>query len=208
MFVDRKDAGQQLAEALSGFEKENPLVLAIPRGGVIVAAEVARQLNADFSLLVSRKLPYPFSPEAGFGAVAEDGSLFLIPGADQRLNQDEIWEIIDAQREVIEQRIAVLRKNKPLPEITGRNVILIDDGIAMGSTMSASINLCINKKANRIIVAVPVAGPRIVPEIERMVDDLIVLETPQRFRAVAQVYKHWHDVTDEEALAVLNEFNI
>lgn len=203
MFQDRTDAGKQLAQALEGYGDDNVLVLAIPRGGAELGYQVAKHLDAEFSILVSRKLPFPDNPEAGFGAMAEDGSRFIFKDAASHLPAPTIERIVEDQTDEIERRIRVLRGGGPLPEIENRTVILVDDGIAMGSTMRASIRSCKNRNAGKIVVAVPVASPQVAREIEDMVDELIVLETPPFFRAVAQVYEHWHDVSDEEVLDIM-----
>ncbi|MGC9349848.1 MAG: phosphoribosyltransferase family protein, partial [Anaerolineae bacterium] len=111
--------------------------------------------------------------------------------------------IKERQREEIERRIEVLRKGEPLPEIGGRTVILVDDGIAMGSTMRASIRLCKHRGAAKIVVAAPVAGEQIVRDLRRLVDEVVVVETPAYFRAVAQVYRDWYDVPDTEVLEIM-----
>jgi len=203
MFKDRKDAGQQLGKALENFKEKNPLVLAIPRGGVEVGYEVAKHLNADFSVLIARKLPLPFNPEAGFGAIAEDGTYYVIEGIKYQLSDDDISRIVKDQKNEIQRRIDVLRKGKKLPEIKDRVVILVDDGIATGSTMIVSVRLCKNQKAKKIIVSTPVTGKDTAREFEKIVDDLIVLKTPPFFRAVAQVYENWYDVPDDEVLKIL-----
>ncbi|HDQ71519.1 MAG TPA: phosphoribosyltransferase [Chloroflexi bacterium] len=203
MFDDRKDAGQQLGQALERYRGQRLLVLAIPRGGAEVGYRVARYLDADFSLLIARKLPFPTNPESGFGAIAEDGSTFIYPTAAARVPRESIEEIINYQKEEIERRIEVLRDGEPLPDLADRTVILVDDGIAMGSTMRASIQLCKNQKAGHVVVAVPVAGERAIRDIKPLVDDVVVLESPSYFRAVAQVYRHWRDVHDREVLEIM-----
>jgi predicted phosphoribosyltransferase len=203
MFQDRKEAGQKLARALEKYKSKKALVLAIPRGGVQVGYEVARHLNADFSMLISRKLPFPDNPEAGFGAIAEDGSAFIMKEAAQWLPEKTIAQIKEEQLAEIKRRIKVLRENRPLQKISGRIVILIDDGLAMGSTMQASIMLCRKKKAKKIVVAVPVAGKAAADEIKKQADEVIVLEQPEHFEAVAQVYRNWYDVSDEEVLGII-----
>jgi predicted phosphoribosyltransferase len=208
MFEDRKDAGRKLAKALEKYKNKGVLVLAIPRGGVEVGYQIAKYLNADFSILISRKLPFPYNPESGFGAIAEDGSTFIFEDAERWLSKQTIAEVVKEQKQEIKRRIAVLRKNKPLPEITDRIVILVDDGIAMGSTMRASIMFCKNKGAGKIIVAAPVSGEDTAKEIEEMVDEIIVLEKPQFFQAVAQVYRNWYDVSDEEVLEIVERWKM
>jgi putative phosphoribosyl transferase len=203
VFEDRKDAGERLARALEKYKGEDVLVLAIPRGGVEVAYEVAKYLGVDYSLLVARKLPYPINPETGFGAVAEDGSIFIFERAAAWLGRKRIDKIKKEQLREIIRRIDVLRKGKPLPEISGRTVVLVDDGLAMGSTMRAAIMLCKNKNAAKVVVAVPVAGREVASDIAGIVDELVVLEVPPFFQAVAQVYRNWYDVGDEEVLEIM-----
>ncbi len=207
VFRDRAEAGRRLALALEEYRSEDPLVLAIPRGGVEVGIEVAGHLGAALELLVVRKLPLPGNPEAGFGAVAEDGSTFLHPGAAGRIPGDEIRRIQRAQRREIQRRIAELRNGRPLPEIFGRTVILVDDGLAMGSTMRAAIELCRGRGAGKIVVAVPVSGARTASDIEDLADALHVVEMPPYFRAVAQVYRNWYDVSDGEVLELMNDWH-
>lgn len=205
MFKSRKDAGEKLALALEKYRAENPVILAIPRGGVEVGLQISKKLGADFSLVISRKLPFPDNPEAGFGAIAENGSTFILENADSWLARETIEQIKQEQIVEIERRINVLRGGKTLPDIAGRTVILIDDGIAMGSTMRAAIELCRNRKAGKVVVAVPVAGKEVADAIAKEADELVVLEIPVDFRAVAQAYENWYDVSDEEVLDLLRE---
>jgi putative phosphoribosyl transferase len=206
MFRDRQDAGQRLGEALSAYKTETPLVLAIPRGGVEVGYYVARKLEAPLAIVVVRKLPWPGDPEAGFGAVAEDGSLFIFEHMRTALDPAVVKEIVQKQKREIRRRIQVLRNSAPLPRIAERTVILVDDGIAMGSTVRAAITLCRNEQAGKIIVAAPVASPSAAKELTRLADSVVIVERPFSFRAVAQVYENWYDVSDEEGLAFMREF--
>jgi putative phosphoribosyl transferase len=206
MFKDREDAGKRLAESLENYRDQGVLVLAIPRGGVEVGFQVARHLHADFSILISRKLPYPDNPEAGFGALAEDGSAIILKEASLWVPDEKIQKIILEQSQELKRRVKVLRKGKPLPEISGRTVILVDDGLAMGSTMRAAIELCRKRNAKKIVVAVPVAGGRVAHEIDKLVDETIILEVPEFFQAVAQVYLNWYDVPDEEVIEILRKW--
>ncbi|MEW6360410.1 MAG: phosphoribosyltransferase [Planctomycetota bacterium] len=206
MFDDRSDAGRKLARALEKYKNKNAVVLAIPRGGVEVGYHVAKHLNADLSLIVARKLPFPDNPESGFGAVAEDGSAFLYRRMDWRMPEEVVERIKRDQQKEVQRRIAVLRGGRPLPDLKGRTVILVDDGIAMGSTMRASILLCKNKGAGKIVVAAPVSGDIVAKEIAEDVDDVVILETPRFFRAVAQVYRNWYDVPDDEVIAILEKW--
>lgn len=206
MFEDRKDAGEKLAKALTKYKDKDALILSIPRGGVEVGYQVAKCLNADFSLIVTRKLPFPDNPEAGFGAIAEDGSTFIYENYMYYLSEETIDKIIREQKQEIKRRIDVLRKGRPLPEIRNKTVILIDDGIAMGSTMNASIKLCKNKKAKKIVVAAPVSGREVAEKLGKTVDEIVILEKPRFFQAVAQVYRNWYDVPDLEVIEILEKW--
>jgi len=202
-FKDRKDAGRHLAQALLPYRHENPLVLAIPRGGTEVGFEVAKTLDADFDLLIARKLPFPDNPESGFGAIAEDGSVYIIPYYADLLDSDLVARIVAYQKSEIERRIRTLRGGRPITPVTGRTVILVDDGIAMGSTMHAAIAFCQHQGAAKIVVAAPVGSPRVKEELEEIVDDVVILSTPPWFRAVAEAYENWYDVSDEEVLEIM-----
>lgn len=206
MFRDRRDAGEQLAEALEPYKGENPVVLAIPRGGVEVGFHVARRLDAELAALVVRKLPLPYNPEAGFGAVAEDGSTFLFEEMARSLPQETVEQIIHEQKEEVQRRVKALRRNRPLPHIRGRTAIVVDDGIAMGSTVRAGVAMCRNQQAEKIVVAAPVAGPSTAEDLMHIADEVVILEKPSLFRAVAQVYQNWYDVPDEEVIAHLDQF--
>ncbi len=207
MFYDRKDAGEKLAKALKEYKnRDDVIVLAIPRGGVEVGLEVAKYLKSDFSMIICRKLPYPDNPESGFGAICEDGSLFINPYAPYLPSENEIYEILQTQQKEIERRIKILRKNRPLPDLKNKIVILVDDGIAMGSTMKAAIE-CVKKRGpKKVIIATPVASQRAIEYFSNLADEIVVLESPINFYAVAQVYINWYDVSDEEVLELLERY--
>src|SRR5688572_12771573 len=133
-FIDRKDAGTELGKLLEGkYKNKNPLVLGIPRGGVVVAYEVAKMLHGELSAVITKKLPHPFHEEYAIGAAAEDGSVFLLSAASE-LDSADVRKIIKAQAAEIQSRVQRFRKGKPLPTMTRRIVIIVDDGIATGST--------------------------------------------------------------------------
>jgi predicted phosphoribosyltransferase len=160
-------------------------------------------LKAKLDVIVSRKLGYPYNPEAGFGAVAEDGSTFMFDYARGELPKATIDAVLEEQKREAKRRVKVLRGGRPLPDIRGKTIILVDDGIAMGSTMRASIMLCKKRGAKRIVVAVPVSGEDTAREIANEVDELVVLEKPAFFQAVAQVYENWYDVPDDEVIRIM-----
>lgn len=206
MFKNRKDAGQQLAGALEKYRGTGALVLAVPRGGVEVGYEVASALELDLSVVVTRKLPFPDQPEAGFGAVAEDGSSYVHEEAMRWMEPSDVERVTEQQKEEIARRVQLYRGGEPLPSVSGRHVILVDDGIAMGSTVNASILLLKEGSAKKITVASPVAGPEIARRLEKAADEVVVLEKPPAFRAVAQVYENWYDVPDHEVLEILDRW--
>jgi putative phosphoribosyl transferase len=205
MFEDRKDAGQKLGVALEDYKKCYGIVLAIPKGGVEVGYYVAKHLKLPMFLIIVRKLPFPDNPEAGFGAIVEDGGIFFANNFHEKIPPSTAEKIIEEQKEELKRRIKVLREGKPLPELKNKTVILVDDGIAMGSSMQVAAMLCKNQRAKRIVVAAPVAGREIASQLEKIVDDVVILEKPASFRAVAQAYENWYDVSDEEVMNILRK---
>jgi putative phosphoribosyl transferase len=205
MFEDRKDAGQKLGIALEAYRGTDAVVLAIPRGGVEVGYYIAEYLHLPFSVVIVRKLPFPDNPEAGFGAIAEDGSVYFIKRYSRALPQKMVKSIIEQQKEEVKRRIEVFRGTKPLPKVSGKSVIVVDDGIAMGSTTQAAVMMCRNKKAGKVIAAAPVASPSAAKELERTADEVVILERPAIFFAVAEFYKNWYDVPDEEVLGFIKK---
>lgn len=209
VFPDRTVAGARLAERLLQLRGENPLVLGIARGGVIVGAPIADALAADLEVIVPRKLPIPFNPEAGFGAVAEDGTVYLDHSLMTacRLTHEDVEQIKAKVLEEIHRRIERYRGNRPLPDMIGRTVILTDDGLATGYTMMAAIASVRKLRPHRILVAVPVSPERTAHTVSQMTDEfvcLLTVDTPSF--AVASYYEDFHDVTDEEVMACLAAF--
>lgn len=206
MFEDRLDGGRRLALAMEKYQGKDVVVLAIARGGVPVGYNVARYLHAEFDIIVARKLPYPHNSEAGFGAVAEDGTTFVFPDAFEKFDNAIINDMIHQQQDELYRRISALRAGNPLINIEGKTVILVDDGIAMGSTMRVCVTLCKNRKAKKIVVASPVCGEETVREFDSLVDEVIVLETPADYHSVAQVYLNWSDVSDREVIDLVHQW--
>lgn len=206
MFKDRKDAALQLAKALEKYRNTDAIVLGIPRGGAETAFYVAMHLNADFSLLVSRKLGHPANPEYAIGAVAEDGTVYLNKYAKLELSQDTINELSEQQKKEIERRIEILRKGEPLPVLKDKTVILVDDGIATGATLYAAIHMCKKQGAGKIVVAAPVAGIEKKKELLKEVDEVIILETPSFYHAVSQAYNTFYNLTDAQALEFMEKW--
>ncbi|MBC5774633.1 phosphoribosyltransferase [Pontibacter sp. KCTC 32443] len=206
MFRDRKDAALQLAEALEKYKGKGAIVLGIPRGGAETAYYVARHLDADFSLLVARKLGHPHNPEYAVGAIAEDGSIYLNPSAQAGLSKELIERIEEQQQVEIERRVKALRNGEPLPSLKDKTVLLVDDGIATGSTVFAAIKMCRNMGAGKIVVAAPVSGWDKQKELRQAADEVVVLETPEFYSGVSQVYAYFRNLTDDEALAFMQKW--
>lgn len=205
IFVDRNDAGFEVGKLLeTKYKDKNALILGIPRGGVIVAYEVAKVLNGELSVIITKKLPHPLHEEFAIGATAEDGSVFLTSAAES-LNGASIQRIVKAQSQEIESRIKRFRNGKPLPEIFNRIVIIVDDGIATGSTIVPAVKLCKLRKAAKIIVAAPVSDGY-VSVLDSLADEIVIAEHPEHFYAVGQVYNDFHHLSDEEVNSVLENF--
>ncbi len=208
MFRDRVDAGRRLAEELArrGYSGGGAIVLALPRGGVVVGYEVAKALGAELEVLVSRKLGSPGNPELGVGAIAEDGSLYLNQDLINKLgvSSDYLSKEIENQLSELRRRVKLYRGDKPIPSLEGRIAILVDDGLATGATIFASIEMVKKMKPSKLVVAVPVAPEETIVEVEKLVDDVVCLATPFPFFAIGQFYEDFSQTSDEEVLALLN----
>ncbi|WP_081671041.1 phosphoribosyltransferase [Sporocytophaga myxococcoides] len=205
IFTNREDAGIQLGNQLSGkFKDKNALVLAIPRGGVEVAYHVAKILNGELSVVISKKLPYPGQPELACGAIAEDESVYL-SALGKRLDESTIKALIKDRLQEIKRRILEYREGKPLPNMKNRTVIIVDDGIATGSTIVPILQLCRKHEVSELIVAAPVSGNNYADLIHDLSDEVIVLEIPSSYYAVGQVYVDFHQNTDDEVISFLQK---
>jgi putative phosphoribosyl transferase len=201
LFKDRADAGRQLAGKLSEYRLDRAVVLAVPRGGVPVAVEVALELDMPLDVVVTRKIPMPHEPEAGYGAVAEDGTVFLNQSLVDRLglSQRQIGLQVDAVLAEIKRRSSLYHGKLTHISLIDRTAILIDDGLASGFTMIAAIKSAQQKKADGIIVASPVASGDAYDIIKPECDKLVCLLVSRSYPfAVASFYRYWHDLTDEE----------
>lgn len=207
MFRDRKDAGEKLAQALMKFENQGVVVIGIPRGGVEVAYHVARALKADFTMIISRKLGHPENPELAIGAIAEDGSLYLSDLADS-VSQGDLYNVLSREREEIRRRVQELRDGRPLPDLANKVVVLVDDGIATGATIYATIKLCRNQHAARVIVAAPVSSSQSMDKLRKLVDEVCILETPEMYWAVSQVYMSFTNLEDSEVRNIMKQWEM
>lgn len=204
-FRDRVDAGRQLAELLVRYRAEHPVVVALPRGGVPVAAEVAAALGAPLDVLVVRKLGYPWQPELGMGAIAEGDITVLNDELIARIgaDADTIRAVEDRERVELERRIRRYRGDRPPVPVEGRTVILVDDGIATGYTAHAAIDVLKRHGATRVVLAAPVAPPEAVEELGRVADDVVTVRTPRLFMAIGQFYDDFAQSRDEEVAELL-----
>lgn len=205
MFIDRRDAGRQLARALEKYKNTNAIVLGIPRGGVVVADEVAQTLNLPLSVIILRKIGAPGNPELAIGATAGHGLVVLNDEAVSALgiSQEYIDRAVLKQNEEIANRQQKYLGNNPYPEVEGKTIIIVDDGIATGSSAKAAILAIKKKNPAKVILAVPVAPPDSVNRLAKVADEVVVLREPIDFYAVGQFYQNFTQTTDEEVREVL-----
>jgi predicted phosphoribosyltransferase len=207
MFSDRKEAGRLLAEALSFLKakSEDVIVLAIPRGGVLVAKEVADAIGAPLDLVITRKIGAPGIPELAIGAVTQDGEVITDPGlaGALRVSDDYLNEESARQVDEIERRMKEYRGDRPYPSLAGKTVVVVDDGIATGSTIRAAIQSVKRRKAATVILAVPVGPPDTVSELSKIADRVICLSTPEPFYAIGGFYKEFEQVEDDTVREIL-----
>lgn len=206
LFFDRSDAGRRLARALAGYSGRADLqVLGLPRGGVPVAYEVAHALRAPLDVFIVRKLGVPSQPELAMGAVASGGVRVLNEEVVRQLDIPEsvIQRVADAEQLEIERRELRYREGRPAPQLAGKVVILIDDGLATGSTMRAAVKAVRLQQPAHTVVAVPVAAPSTSAALRAEADEMISLTTPEPFFAVGQWYRDFDQTSDEEVRGLL-----
>lgn len=205
-FRDRVHAGQLLAQKLMDYaNREGVLVLAVPRGGVPVGFEVARALHAPLDVFVLRKLGVPWQEELGFGAVASGG----VRVVEQKmievlgLTSEEIEAVVEREESELRRRERVYRDDRPVPNVEGKIVLLVDDGIATGSSMLAAVAALRQLKPSKIVIAVPVAAASTTKRLRKIADEFVAVEAPHAFYAVGQFYGDFQPTTDEEVVDLL-----
>lgn len=205
MFDDRTDAGERLAAELEQRDLAVDVVLGIPRGALPVARPVADALEADLDVVVARKMGAPHNPEVALGAVASDGSVWENDDLIDRLNvSEEYLEDIRAEEaENAREKADRYRDTAGLPDLQGKRVLIVDDGVATGATATACLRQVQETGAEWVGLAVPVGSPRAIDDLEREADAVIALQTPADFRAVGQYYRTFGQVSDEEAIEYL-----
>ncbi len=204
-FANRAAAGDVLADALTYYRGADVLVLGLPRGGVPVAARVAEALNAELDVIVARKLGSPVSAELAIGAITADGERFLNEGLISELAVSETYlsAVTDMERKEAQKREAQFRGMRPAPRIAGRIVILVDDGLATGATMHASVRSVRNQAPAHVVVAVPVGSHEACEALAAEADEVVCPWRPEPFGAVGTYYQNFAQTTDEEVRQVL-----
>jgi predicted phosphoribosyltransferase len=207
VFHDRRHAGRILAEHLAATAADDPIVIGLPRGGVPVAAEVARALEAPLDVLVVRKLGHPRQPELGLGAIAEGGFRVLNEKLAARLGVSgpALDRVTLQEVRELNRRVQSYRRGRSPAPVGGHTVIVVDDGLATGFTARAAIGALRARGAQRVVLAVPVAPPEAAAEMERLVDKLVCLEQPTSLFAVGEFYDHFEPVSDEEGASLLDD---
>jgi len=209
-FRDRADAGRRLADSLLAYRDQNPIVLALPRGGVVVAAEVARSLGAPLDLVVVRKIGVPDQPELAMGAVVDGPDPLVVRNEGiiglSEVSEAEFATVRDRELAEIQRRRVRYLGNRPHPEIAGRIAIVVDDGIATGATTRAALRAVRKQKPKRVILAVPVAPTSTLAELRSEADEIVCLEDYEPFFAIGAYYADFGPVSDEEVVEILARF--
>jgi len=205
MFTDRRHAGQELGHALHRYAGTNPIVLALPRGGVPIGREIASALDAELDVLIIRKLGAPNNPEFAIGAVGEGGAVVLDEQTVVSMHMDDatLERIVTETRREIDRRVDAYRRGRSLPSLAGRTVIIVDDGLATGSTAAAAVEVIKSLGAEHIVLAVPTGSHQAVTLLRDRCDEVICLEEPPWFGSVGAQYESFPQVSDEEVLALL-----
>ena len=207
MFRNREEAGRILADKLSQYRNDpTALILALPRGGVVVGYQLSLALHAPLDVVMTRKIGAPGNPEYAIGAVTETGSHSLNQEAVNSfdLSRHELDQLIHIQEKEIARRKDLYRQGRPLPQLTGRTVLLVDDGIATGSTFMASALAIRNLLPRRLVGVIPVGSPSTIREVRSHVDELVVLMTPDPFYAVGNFFTDFTQVEDRDVIQYLN----
>lgn len=206
-YKDRQDAGQKLAKELEKYSQNKPIIIALPRGGVVVAYEIAKRLKAPLDIIIARKIGAPFNPEFGLGAISENGASTLDNEAIRHfgLTDGDVEQAINRENEVMSKKIELYRKGSIPMELKDQTVILVDDGLATGVTTKAAITSIKQSSPKRIILAVPVSPPDAINKLLKEVDEIVCLKTPDEFYAVSAYYDNFEQISDNEVINLLHK---
>jgi putative phosphoribosyl transferase len=206
-FADRADAGRRLAALVSDLHQHDVVVLGLPRGGVVVAAEVARALAAPLDVILVRKLGVPIQPELAMGAIGEDGVRVVSGEVMQRagVTSEQLASVERHARAELERQAELFRKGRPRLSLVGRTAVLVDDGVATGSSAVAACQVARAQGAARVVLAVPVGSPDAVPTLSRVADQVRCLYTPSWLGAIGQFYRNFSQISDGQVIELLRE---
>ncbi|AOR23728.2 phosphoribosyltransferase [Clostridium taeniosporum] len=209
MFINRKDAGEKLSIRLKKFKDQNPIILAIPRGGIVTAYDTIKKYGFQWDLIIPRKIGSPNNKEIAIGAISLDGTYLLNEKYIDALNisKEYIEKEMCNQTEEIKKRLNKYKGNEKFPNVKDKTVIIIDDGIATGFTIQAAINSIKKHDAKKIILAIPVASQSIISLLEKIVDEVICIFVPYEFYAVGSYYENFEQTTDEEVFNIIHKLN-
>ena len=205
LFADRHEAAQRLGETLAGYRMRHPVILGIPRGGIVIADRIAAELEADLDIVLARKLGAPGNPELAIGAVSEHGVLHIQSRIAAKVRADEDYIEREKERQLAEIRARRERYRSVLPKVPldGRTAIIVDDGIATGATMQAAVWAARAEGPREILVAVPVGAQDAIARLEREADVVVSLHRPAQFYAIGQFFADFTQVSDAEVVAIL-----
>jgi predicted phosphoribosyltransferase len=205
-FTERHDVGQKLAKHLKQYRKnKDTIVLALPRGGVPVAYEVAKALELPMDVYIVRKLGLPGQKEFAMGAIAMDGTIVLNEDVIIGVSKEAISKVMEAEKLELERRNEVYRRNKPMPKLSGKTVVIVDDGVATGATIKAAVSAIRKCNVKKIVVAVPVCPPSTYEELKEMADHVISILKPSMLSSVGQYYQDFSQTTDNEVRALMQK---
>lgn len=206
-FHNRVDAGRQLAGRLEHLRDQSPVILGLPRGGVPVAAEVARSLGAELDVIVVRKLGMPGQPELAMGAIGEDGARVDNEKIMTWVTAEQVAQVEAVERSELQRRVSTWRAGREAVAVSDRTAVIVDDGIATGATASVACQVARMHGASRVVLAVPVAPPEAVESLEEVADEVIVVAAPREFSAVGQFYSDFTPTSDDEVSRLLAAFH-
>ncbi len=207
LFENRYDAGRQLATQLMDYKGQTSVVLAIPNGGVPIAAKIADVLETELDLVIVRKIPFPLYPEAGFGAVADDGSIIIDDEMIRKegLTPEQVNDQIGMVTRQVRRRSLLYRRDRQLVSVRGKLAVICDDGLASGYTMLAAVESIRRRRAGRIVVAVPTTSLVALEKVKKVADQVTSLaESNSSCFTVADYYQHWYDIPDNEVIRLLD----